>query len=51
MVAPKRLQKNWTAAIIILLIWISLATSILFHMGYLKRTDKKGAKGYVWVPL
>jgi hypothetical protein len=30
MVAPKRLQKNWTEAIIILLIWISLATSILF---------------------
>jgi uncharacterized membrane protein YkvA (DUF1232 family) len=28
--APKRLRKNWTAAIIILLIWISLATSILF---------------------
>jgi uncharacterized membrane protein YkvA (DUF1232 family) len=27
---PKRLRKNWVAAIIILLIWISLATSILF---------------------
>lgn len=28
--APKRLRKNWAAAVVILLIWISLATSILF---------------------
>ena len=28
--APIGLRKNWTAAIIILLIWISLATSLLF---------------------
>jgi uncharacterized membrane protein YkvA (DUF1232 family) len=27
---PKRLRRNWAAAIVILLIWISLATSILF---------------------
>ncbi|MCQ6281403.1 YkvA family protein [Bacillus sp. EB600] len=27
---PKRLGKNWAAAIVILLVWISLATSILF---------------------
>lgn len=27
---PKRLRKNWAAAIIILLVWLSLATSVLF---------------------
>lgn len=28
--APKKLRKNWAAAFVILLVWISLATSILF---------------------
>ncbi|MCM3567196.1 YkvA family protein [Neobacillus mesonae] len=28
---PKKLQKKWAGAIIIMLIWISLATSILFR--------------------
>lgn len=27
---PKKLRRNWVAAAIILLVWISLATSILF---------------------
>lgn len=27
---PKMLRKNWAAAIVILLVWISLATTVLF---------------------